>query len=146
MELHSAGAQMCRTTGSREACTYSLSLLHVLEKCCTKPTSISRGRHRTLNTGHYHACQGCTCLTTIFKVSCLEPLVLPLQVATQVVASLLALESIDPEEDITIYINSQGELPVWLQGTTQKLRGMSSKMFKERDNWVQQVSESAPLR
>lgn len=36
-----------------------------------------------------------------------------LQVATQVVASLLALESIDPEEDITIYINSQGELPVW---------------------------------
>eukprot|EP00891_Asterochloris_glomerata_P003351 jgi/Astpho2/3351/gw1.00054.88.1_t len=33
------------------------------------------------------------------------------EVATQVVASLLALESIDPEEDITIYINSQGGSP-----------------------------------
>lgn len=55
---------------------------------------------------HECLCKDCECLPIIVSLPCMFAAIL--QVATQIVATMLALEAIDPTADIKLYINSAG--------------------------------------
>ncbi len=61
---------------------------------------------RTNDQLHERLCKGCERLPIIVSLPCMFAAIL--QVATQIVATMLALEAIDPTADIKLYINSAG--------------------------------------